>query len=1009
VRPSRRPQRPDSPHGACPQDHATATRTRSRRTRAALLAVAGTLAVVLAPAARAADPASDPSADFGSFNSVLGVGEGQNANALDLARFEATGTAPTSFTNQERQYSDIEKASFEFSATDFSRFYKPSGFGALPGGLASTEFPQPGLRILRDAQFSVPRIYGATRPEVMWGAGYATGEDRLFFMDVLRHMAEGRMTELLGPSAAAGDSAQLGQQNFSDAEYTQQLDSLPQRAGIEGAQALSDIRSYISGINTFIAQARMNPAKLPAEYPALGVQPRTWTEADTTAVAVFLIAQFTVSGGGQPQDAEIMDLLAQQHPQQAAALYNDFRQLRDPETPLVADRSFPYDDPGTPTPGAVALLDPGSVAKRNAVIAGGRSAAGARSTSLPAWAQPLAAPGLGLPPRESNAVLISASHSLSGHPLASMGPQVGYYSPEIFLEYELHGGGIDVSGVAFPGAAPYPLIGHGRDFAWTGTTANGGNEDVFAEQLCNLNGSPASTASSSYLYRGRCVAFEQRDQTDTPPVSPTSPGPPSPTVTLRALRSVHGPVESFATVHGQPVALTVANATDQHAVQSSVSFMRLAENQVHDAPSFIDAFSQYTGNENWFYADDRDIAWFESGWFPRHAPGSSRDLPIWGTGPYDWQGFDPATYSYARMPDETLPREINPPEGYLVSWNNKEVPNWPAPGGTWSFGPAERAQLLSLPLQSLLATHPRVDLAQVTQVTTQAATRDLRGQVVLPELLKVIGADPDPRLAPLLAALRQWQSHGALRVDLTGSNVYGDSPAIALIDAWWPRLVRAMFQPALGASAFTAISDKVNPYDERPNDSGFFNGWQSYVDKDLRDLLASVPTSNATLHPTTRRSRRHPRARHHVRRHRGHPQHRRAAHRHQSARRTRGRHHRYVRLRHRRAHLARHARLHLPGVSGSFSQLYCGGGSLSACRGLLVSTLLAAADAVRAQQGPDPAQWKVFALCPVPAQGRPSCDEEVPITAGAISVPPFPFQNRGTFHQAVEVMGHRPR
>ena len=35
-----------------------------------------------------------------------------------------------------------------------------------------------------------------------------------------------------------------------------------------------------------------------------------------------------------------------------------------------------------------------------------------------------------------------------------MGPQVGYYSPQIFSEYELHGGGIDAEGVSFPGASP---------------------------------------------------------------------------------------------------------------------------------------------------------------------------------------------------------------------------------------------------------------------------------------------------------------------------------------------------------------------------------------------------------------------------------------------------------------------------------------------------------------------------------------------------------------------------
>ena len=101
-----------------------------------------------------------------------------------------------------------------------------------------------------------------------------------------------------------------------------------------------------------------------------------------------------------------------------------------------------------------------------------------------------------LPHVESNAVLVSPKLSKDGKPLWAAGPQVGYWSPQIFSEYELHGGGIDVEGVTFPGAAPWPLIGHGIDFAWTGTSANGDNQDTFVETLCSPDGSPTRQAAS---------------------------------------------------------------------------------------------------------------------------------------------------------------------------------------------------------------------------------------------------------------------------------------------------------------------------------------------------------------------------------------------------------------------------------------------------------------------------------------------------------------------------------
>jgi hypothetical protein len=71
---------------------------------------------------------------------------------------------------------------------------------------------------------------------------------------------------------------------------------------------------------------------------------------------------------------------------------------------------------------------------------------------------------------------------------------------------------------------------------------------------------------------------------------------------------------------------------------------------------------------------------------------------------------------------------------------------------------------------------------------------------------------------------------------------------------------------------------------------------------------------------------------------------------------------------------------------------------------VLRHTLAQAIAAMSAQQGPNPAKWKVLATCP----SAPSrCDQEVPVTAGAVATPPFPWQDRGTYHQVVEVSGHR--
>src|SRR3954454_5703230 len=212
-------------------------------------------------------------ADFNGFHSVLAFGQGKSTSAADLAAFEAGGTAPAADLSQRDAYEGLEQAGPTFTLADLDRYYKDSSFGVLPGGAASTETPKAGVTIVRDAKFSVPRITGKTRSDVMWGAGYASAEDRLFFMDVLRHTAEGTMTSLLGSSYEAADSKQLGLENRSPTELTDQIESLPQTSGAEGSQVLQDIQDYVDGINAFITETKMNPTKMPAEYPALGIVP----------------------------------------------------------------------------------------------------------------------------------------------------------------------------------------------------------------------------------------------------------------------------------------------------------------------------------------------------------------------------------------------------------------------------------------------------------------------------------------------------------------------------------------------------------------------------------------------------------------------------------------------------------------------------------------------------------------------------------------------------------------
>ena len=85
-----------------------------------------------------------------------------------------------------------------------------------------------------------------------------------------------------------------------------------------------------------------------------------------------------------------------------------------------------------------------------------------------------------------------------------MGPQLGYYYPEIVQQIDLHGPGIKAQGVGVPGLAMYILIGRTKNYAWSLTSASHDVRDVFAEQLCEPDGSAPTRASTHYLYKGKC-------------------------------------------------------------------------------------------------------------------------------------------------------------------------------------------------------------------------------------------------------------------------------------------------------------------------------------------------------------------------------------------------------------------------------------------------------------------------------------------------------------------------
>ncbi len=751
------------PPGSPPRP--AARRGTARRGGGAVLALVVVVAVLgaLAPVARADGPP-----DFAS--------PGEAWNVLPPGESGSPTPGPHS-VDQIPLYDGLTPLFDQVTDADLPTYFKPNIFGLGSETPASVEQPpaRPGLRIDRDGK-GVAHVFGTTRGDVMYGAGWVTVEDRAALMELLR--GPGRLAAVdapgIDPFQIALSLRQFTPSAQTEAFLAQQI-SLLESQGPAGQQVVRDIDDYLQGINDARSLA--------------GVPGPAWTRNDVVAVAALIGAVFGRGGGDEARRAQFLSALQQRLGDGAGRkVFNDLREQNDPETPVSVPGKFKLVS-GEGTGNAV--IDAGSIGTSAAV-----AAAAAQATQKQA----------------SNALLLGPGRSQSGHPLFVAGPQVGYLYPQALYEADLHGGGIDARGATFPGSGPYVQLGRGQDFSWSATSSGTDIIDQYVETLCG-------GVDTKYVFDGDCVDMTPFDAGTLGP----GPGPPAGPVTFN--ETVHGPVSGYARSNGQRVAISSKRSTRGRELMSALGFADLNSNAVHDPASFIAATSKIEFTFNWFYADDQNIAMFSSGRVPKRADGVDLGLPTIGTGADEWQGFLPASKH---------PQAVNPGGDTIINWNNKPAAGWTAADNEWAYGPVHRVELL----RGAVARRGTHSLGSLVAAMNRAATQDLRNALDLPAVDAVLrtGPAPSPREQQMLDLLEQWRADGSSRLDrdLDGKI---DAPGAAIMDAAWPRIADAVMRPVLGPQLADLASLMSRDNKASSQGSSYGGGWYGYVDKDLRRLL----------------------------------------------------------------------------------------------------------------------------------------------------------------------------
>jgi penicillin amidase len=537
-----------------------------------------------------------------------------------------------------------------------------------------------------------------------WGVPhiYAQSEHDLFFAQGYVH-AQDRLWQMeFNRRIASGTlSAVLGEATLKSDRF---LRTIGLRRAAERDWALMDdemrgvLQAYADGVNAYIAAHR---DRLPLEFTILGVEPAPWTPLDTLAWGKVMSYQLCGNYENELLRARIIAELGADAARELMPPYPDGGPFIIP--PEV--RSYAWLR-------GVRLAQPDTLA---ALLGESRD-------------------GLG-----SNNWVVHGSRTVTGKPLLADDTHLGLDMPSIWYENGLHGGRINSVGYTFPGV-PLVVIGHNGQIAWGVTNLPADVQDFYIEKLDD------AAQPTRYEFEGQWHDVEVvRETIEIKGAEPEL---------LEVIVTRHGPImnEVLGDVgDAQPLALQWT-ALEGSYLFRAVLQINLASNweEFRQALRHWDAPSQ-----NFVYADvTGNIGYQMPGKIPIRVPGHEGMVPVPGwTGEYEWQGF---------VPFEELPYVLNPSSGFVVTANNKVVPDDYPYLLTHDWSASYRA----LRISDLLAADDSLSIEDIRDIHAQ--TYSLPAEALRPYLLAVQPAGSLEREA--LDLVRAWDLY--LEADRTGASVY---------------------------------------------------------------------------------------------------------------------------------------------------------------------------------------------------------------------------------------------
>ncbi|MGE0481083.1 MAG: penicillin acylase family protein [Phycisphaerae bacterium] len=504
------------------------------------------------------------------------------------------------------------------------------------------------ITIIRDT-WGIPHVFSNSDEGAMFGAGYATAEDRLFQMHRNRRAVQGRLAELVGnmPGGSFGSTVQ------QDVYFRHhQLYKYSQRAAANldvGTQRL--LNAYCDGVNHYITT---HAGQL--HYLFAGQTPEPWTPADCVAVWNRMADYFGAGSsafGKSRQQHEFERLVAQFGLEAAIEMFVG--------TPVVDESAavvLPADLPQTTVDAMYQYAIDHGFGNGTPLQGPPNTFSGAESAKF------------------SHAWVVAGARSTTGAALLHSDPQTAVASPSLFYELHVRGQTFDARGIGTAGCPGF-LIGFNRRIAWGLTALGADMADLFELQ---------STGPNQYSYDGAPYMMDVSNEQIL-----VRNGTPVP-ITVRD--SIIGPVVTplCQDVHtGEEFVLQTLPSHDaaRHTVQGTIAMMR-----GETLATFIDALDgwRHPGANIVFGDDLGNIAY----WTLAAIPVRSALAPV---GPRIAQDGSASQYQWQEtLPLHVRPHVINPARGAIWSGNHLPIGSWypiPLALGTGGGGDTTRSWRLA--------------------------------------------------------------------------------------------------------------------------------------------------------------------------------------------------------------------------------------------------------------------------------------------------------------------------